>query len=288
MYGLAIASDATADSPPNGIVRLRRAASIHALAVLAARIYSRCHAAGTASRVSSALRHHFVAAALMAAIALQTHAAAAQTCVGDCNGDGEVSIDELILAVNIALGAAPLSECPNLDDGQGMVGVDRLITAVNGALCNCQDCGAPTPTPTGEATPTSTPAVSTWHVDNYEIGDSDCNGLIERAVLNGFESDYTVTEFSDGRVEIDDGHGGVFDGTADADGTVHVTTTLRDSIVTCDYRVDVDASANLSQSPTTATYDASVNLSGFCVGLSDCSMRITSRWTRRDDAGFGS
>jgi len=283
MHGRAIASDAPADSPPNGIGRLCRAGSIHALAVRAARIFSRCHAAVTAWRVSSALRHAFAAAMLIAAIALQTQPTAAQTCVGDCNGDGEVSIDELILGVDIALGGAPLSECANLDDGQGMVAVDRLIAAVNGALCNCQDCGVPTPTPT----PTPTVAVSMWHVDNYDVHDSDCNGLIESAVLNGFESDYTVSEFPDGRVEIDDGHGGVFDGTADPDGTVHVTATVRDSIVSCDYRVDVDASANLSQSPTTATYDASINLSGFCVGLSDCSLRITSRWTRVDEAGFG-
>ena len=32
--------------------------------------------------------------------------ARAQTCAGDCNGDGTVTINELILGVNIALGSA--------------------------------------------------------------------------------------------------------------------------------------------------------------------------------------
>jgi len=64
--------------------------------------------------------------------------AGAQVCVGDCNGDGMVSIDELILGVNIALGSATLDECPSFDaDGDGMVGINELITAVNYALNGC-------------------------------------------------------------------------------------------------------------------------------------------------------
>jgi hypothetical protein len=34
------------------------------------------------------------------------------SCVGDCNGDGEVTINELITGVNIALGATPVSQLP--------------------------------------------------------------------------------------------------------------------------------------------------------------------------------
>src|ERR1051326_4372709 len=45
--------------------------------------------------------------------------AAAQSCVGDCNGDGMVSIDELIVGVNIALNALDISKCPNLHEGEG-------------------------------------------------------------------------------------------------------------------------------------------------------------------------
>src|SRR5262249_38553836 len=54
---------------------------------------------------------------------------------GDCNGDGQVTIDELILGVNIALGTEPISACPAFDthgDGQGWI--DEPIAAVNVAL----------------------------------------------------------------------------------------------------------------------------------------------------------
>ena len=57
------------------------------------------------------------------------------TLVGDCDGDGRVEIQELILAVNIALGNAPLAQCPSLDaNGDGVVGIDELLQAVRGAL----------------------------------------------------------------------------------------------------------------------------------------------------------
>ena len=37
------------------------------------------------------------------------------SCAGDCNGDGSVAINELILGVNIALGTSPLSACAAID-----------------------------------------------------------------------------------------------------------------------------------------------------------------------------
>jgi nitrous oxidase accessory protein NosD len=55
--------------------------------------------------------------------------------IGDCNGDGEVTIDELILAVNIALGNAKMSQCRALDgDGDGKASVNELIRAVSNSL----------------------------------------------------------------------------------------------------------------------------------------------------------
>lgn len=76
-----------------------------------------------------------------------TTAAQAQ-CVGDCNTDGEVTINELILGVNIALGSAPLTDCAVFDaDASGDVTVNELIAAVNNALNGCSPTGTPTPTP---------------------------------------------------------------------------------------------------------------------------------------------
>jgi hypothetical protein len=59
------------------------------------------------------------------------------TCVGDCDGDGSVSISELVTGVNIALGTQPLSRCPAFDPGGGGVSISDLVTAVNNALDGC-------------------------------------------------------------------------------------------------------------------------------------------------------
>jgi hypothetical protein len=54
---------------------------------------------------------------------------------GDCNGDGKVTIDELVTGVNIALGLEPLTACPAFDTNHdGQVTIDELIAAVNVAL----------------------------------------------------------------------------------------------------------------------------------------------------------
>ena len=59
-------------------------------------------------------------------------------CVGDCNADGAVTVDELVKGVTIALGTAALSTCPQFDlDGSETVTVDELIRAVNRALDGC-------------------------------------------------------------------------------------------------------------------------------------------------------
>jgi hypothetical protein len=59
-------------------------------------------------------------------------------CVGDCDGGGTVTVDELIRGVNIALGASTISRCRAMDpNGDDDVTVDELIRAVNGALNGC-------------------------------------------------------------------------------------------------------------------------------------------------------
>ena len=59
-------------------------------------------------------------------------------CVGDCDGDGKVIVNELVLGVNIALQRQSLSECRAFDaSGNGAVSVDELIRGVNGALHGC-------------------------------------------------------------------------------------------------------------------------------------------------------
>lgn len=59
-------------------------------------------------------------------------------CSGDCNADGEVTIDELLRSVNIALELAGLDSCPSVDlDDSTAVEINELIVAVNQALLGC-------------------------------------------------------------------------------------------------------------------------------------------------------
>src|SRR5262245_49066649 len=57
-------------------------------------------------------------------------------CLGDCNGDGAVTVNEIIVMVNIALGVTPCcTSCAAADpNNTGAVIVTQIISAVNSAL----------------------------------------------------------------------------------------------------------------------------------------------------------
>jgi Pectinacetylesterase len=62
----------------------------------------------------------------------------ALACVGDCGGDGMVTVADLVRGVNISLGAIGVDVCPKFDrDGDGIVLVNELILGVNAALAGC-------------------------------------------------------------------------------------------------------------------------------------------------------
>jgi hypothetical protein len=60
------------------------------------------------------------------------------TCAGDCNGDWTVTLDELVQAINVALGLASNGICPLVDvNHDGVVAIDEVIKAVGSALDGC-------------------------------------------------------------------------------------------------------------------------------------------------------
>jgi hypothetical protein len=64
-------------------------------------------------------------------------------CAGDCDASGFVTIDEVLVLVNIALGNAPTSLCPAGDvNGDKSVTVDEILAAVKSALNGCPTVGA--------------------------------------------------------------------------------------------------------------------------------------------------
>jgi len=88
------------------------------------------------------------AALLVGALVMFANASASAQCVGDCNSDGEVKVNELILAVNIFLGSKDISECTAVDsNANGTVAINELVQAVNSSLRGCDAPPPPTPTP---------------------------------------------------------------------------------------------------------------------------------------------
>ena len=94
---------------------------------------------------TSSLTHSVRSAYLLVRCALKPlslgaweRAAVVQDCPGDCNGDGQVVINELITVVNIGLGALPVPACSSADqNGNGVVEIHEVSGAVNRGLTGC-------------------------------------------------------------------------------------------------------------------------------------------------------
>lgn len=85
-------------------------------------------------RSAPAIRATLLAAALLVA----AEAGAAAPCAGDCGGDGDVTVDEVLRTVAVALGEAAPDACVAADrDGDGAVSVDEIVFAVQMALQGC-------------------------------------------------------------------------------------------------------------------------------------------------------
>jgi YVTN family beta-propeller protein len=62
-------------------------------------------------------------------------------CIGDCSGDGTVTVDEVITLVNIALGDVPPAACPSGVPSGAEVDVVLIMQSVNSALAGCTVAG---------------------------------------------------------------------------------------------------------------------------------------------------
>lgn len=80
----------------------------------------------------------------------------AQTCTGDCDASGTVTVDEVVTGVSIALGSRNIEECLAFDSsGDNRVTVDEILQASTFALDGCLPVATRTPTAPSSPTPTA-------------------------------------------------------------------------------------------------------------------------------------
>ena len=106
---------------------------------------------------------------LLAASSRPTQAAI--VCAGDCGSEGQVTIDDLLGMVAIALDAAPLSGCAAGDiDHDGQIRVDEILAAVHVALIGCPALDID-PATQGRCDPIGAPCMLPWPNDYFTVGD---------------------------------------------------------------------------------------------------------------------
>ena len=107
--------------------------------------YAQCRVASrptggraTLTPTVSLMAHASLRSPCVTAVPMTVATVVVSACIGDCDGSGEVTVNELITMVNIALDAAPLAACTAGDsDGSGDITIDEIIAAVNTALDGC-------------------------------------------------------------------------------------------------------------------------------------------------------
>ncbi len=125
-----------------------------------------------------------------------TPTAMACRCLGDCNNDGQVTVDEIIFLINAALNNASQScFCPPC--AEGGFGCDNIdITVIQDAVINAlEGCPFPPPTiaptatpmPTRTPSPTLAPANDCTHLpNNYPCNGSWCSTPVVGICSSGY------------------------------------------------------------------------------------------------------
>ena len=84
----------------------------------------------------------FIALVVTAAWCASATAVETPRCGGDCDGDAQVTVNELVVAVGIVLEVRPIERCQAADhDSSGTVEVNELVRAVRHVLEGCPTDG---------------------------------------------------------------------------------------------------------------------------------------------------
>ena len=242
--------------------------------------------------------------ALLLFVLLAGAPAAAQPCPGDCNGDGMVRVDEMIVGVRIALGDAELADCPAFDfNGDGSLGIDELVRAVTSLLNGCPavssptptdtpspsptatDTGTPTPTSTPTDTPTIPPVAGNWLEEPLSVTDSTCATQLTDAFAAELASrgpcSQAVEMTGETSVRVTDCSEQVVDGTLDRDGTMHLTFPPSNSSVSgCTVILSTSSVIAAGADPVSAEYTFGLVFGGETCPLDDCDIHANAGWAR--------
>jgi hypothetical protein len=234
------------------------------------------------------LNHWLLAWALFVMIVTVTGRAGAR-CVGDCDGDGAVTIDELLAMVNIALDANQVSTCTAGDaDQDGQITIDEILEAVNNALGGCG--------------PTVPDVSGAWAQDEPALTSTTCDPIISLlaqalvaarqavCIYHVAQSGSSVTiaaQCCDPEVEPDCPGPATWQGSVDSNGQITASWNLTSENPGC----IIDGTDTLviaaGDSPTTASHSLAFRFSG-CLGLfNDCAVVIGARWERVSSAELG-
>jgi len=230
---------------------------------------------------------------------------ASAQCPGDCNGDGEVRIEELVLGVRIALGE-PLALCPAFDaTPDGVVRIDELVRAAGNALDGCpatptvppspsatpsaSASATPTVSATPSATPTIPPVAGAWREEPLAIAASTCLEIFNDFLADEFTARgacaQVVEQLGEDSVRVTDCSAQAVEGALARDGTIALafppaTVTLEE----CALTLTVTSAIPAASSPTTAHYVFDLAFGGSCDAIDDCVVEAEGVWTRTDPA----
>lgn len=132
-----------------------------------------------------------VSALLLAAMLAFVARPAQAQCAGDLDGNGQVTIDEVLTVVRAALAGCSQAPggggCPGDLDGNGSVTIDEIMQVVNAALGACPlatptelaptAVASPTPTATTTASPTTTPVTCPYTFVDNTLQNASCDYL---------------------------------------------------------------------------------------------------------------
>ena len=96
----------------------------------------------------------------------------AVSCAGDCGSDGQVTVNDLLGMIGIALDAAPLSNCVAGDiDHDGEIHIDEILAAIHVALIGCPALDID-PATEARCDPIGGQCMLPWPNDHFTVADS--------------------------------------------------------------------------------------------------------------------